>query len=159
VATEAVRKALGVTGDCACPECCPEAAWAERAALAADMAAWADERCRRAAERWPALAGWRGPGPPLVRRSNCQRRRLRRSGCQGHGLRTAGNTLPTQREMAMVTPPLLGAANGRPMSGPADEAAWLADQRRRWAARRAWLAELEKQAVRLRAVRRGGGSR
>jgi hypothetical protein len=59
VATEAVRKALGVTGDCAGPECCQEAAWAERAALAADMAACADERCRRAAERWPALAGWR----------------------------------------------------------------------------------------------------
>jgi hypothetical protein len=59
----------------------------------------------------------------------------------------------------MVTPPLLGAANGRPLSGPADEAAWWADQRRRWAVRRAWLAGLEKQARRLRAVRRGGDRR
>jgi hypothetical protein len=43
--------------------------------------------------------------------------------------------------------------------GPADEAAWLADQRRAWAARRAWLAELRRQARRLRAVRRGGVNR
>ena len=66
----------------------------------------------------------------------------------------------------MLSPEERAAGRGRPDDlarvdpcGPADEAAWLADQRRRWAVRRAWLAGLEKHARRLRAVRRGGDRR